>query len=486
VPNELVVQVDVLGESIVLSAAMADPEARASLVRRLKPDRFQHPQHRAAWEAVAELERRKLEFDLETVTSLFGDKVDVRYLASLREQRPGAPPNLEHAVEGLLWDAARAEATKGPLNALLGALKDRTTAPERVKALGRQVAEALSEHRDRRYLRDGSAVVGEMLRELSNRRAGEAVYPYGVPALDLDEKTGKSRLAPGAKPGMVTIITGLSGSGKSTLAGRIALGQAMRGRRVLYGAWEMGDVITCEVLSIMLLAEKGHPVSRTRFLTGEHTEEEEALLGKAAEVVTKYVRFMDNPYDRQMGEKSSNARNLDLVHQYISDTGADVMVTDLWDRCLVEQRPEEEKRALDRTQAIAKETQCHLILLAQQRLKDVEQRDDPHPTREGIKGSSSWVDIGDTVLGVHRPAQFKAIPDDTIEVDVLKRRYGPYPMRVEVAWDPDRGWYGQGTTVPYERTTARQEGPGGEVGAFLGADGEVLDPPKGRRKGKGR
>jgi hypothetical protein len=73
-----------------------------------------------------------------------------------------------------------------------------------------------------------------------------------------------------------------------------------------------------------------------------------------------------------------------------------------------------------------------------------------------------------------------------VDVDVLKRRYGPYPMRVEVSYEPDLGLYKQGTTVPYVRAS-RQEGPGGEVGSFLGADGEVADPPTDRRrKGKGR
>jgi replicative DNA helicase len=480
-PREAEVQVDVLGESIVVAAAMRDPEARASLVRRIKSDRFQHRQHQVAWQAIEEVQRRRLEWDPQTAKGLFPE-LDVAYAEQLA--LGGPPRNLEHAVESLLWDSARAECTRGPLNALLGALKDRSTPHERVKALARQVAEALGEHRDRRYLRDSSAVVTEMLDELEARRRGEAVYPYGIEALDVDERTGKSRLAPGAKPGMLTVLTAVSGGGKSTMAARIALGQAMRGRRVLYGAWEMGDRISLELLAIMFLALKGYAVSRTRFLHGEHSDEEQELVGKAAAVVGRHVRFMQNPFGRQQKERSSNAANLDLIHQYVADTGADVMVCDLWDRCLVDQRPEEEKRALERTQAIAQETQSHLILLAQQRLKDIETRDDPHPTREGIKGSSSWTDVGDTQLGIHRPSQFKEIPDDVLEVDVLKRRYGPYPQRVEVSYDPDKGWYGQGTTVPFVRA-ARQEGPSGEIGDFLDADGNVSQPPAGR-KGKSK
>lgn len=476
--REVVVECDVLGEAIVVAAAMASPEARASLVRRIRPDRFQHPPHRAAWEAVAEIERRKLEFDLQTVQSLFGDKVDLAYLGQLRAERPNVPPNLESHVEGVFWDSARAGATRGPLNALLAALKDRRAPPERVKALARQVAEALNEHRDRRYLRESGSVTREMLEELEARRQGEAIYPYGIEALDVDERTGKARCAPGAKPGMLTVITGVSGSGKSTITARIALGQALRGRRVLYGAWEMGEKLSLEMLSLMFLALKGHRVSRTRFLHGEQTDEEQALVAQVGPMLERYVTFMENPFGRVRGERATNESNLDLVHQYIADTGVDVMVCDLWDRCLVDQRPEMEKRALERTQGMAQETQSHIILLAQQR-KDVELREDPHPTREGIMGSGAWTAVGDTQIGVHRPAQYKEIPDTNIDVDFLKRRYGPYPIRVDVRYEPDRGWYGAGTTVPFVRQK-REEGPAGEVGEFLGP--EVKEPGKGRRR----
>jgi hypothetical protein len=56
---------------------------------------------------------------------------------------------------------------------------------------------------------------------------------------------------------------------------------------------------------------------------------------------------------------------------------------------------------------------------------------------------------------------------------------------VEVSYDPDKGWYGQGTTVPFVRAT-RQEGPSGEIGDFLDPEGNVKEPPAARRRGKRR
>ena len=96
------------------------------------------------------------------------------------------------------------------------------------------------------------------------------------------------------------------------------------------------------------------------------------------------------------------------------------------------------------------EAKVHAILLAQQRLKDVEQRTDKRPTREGIMGSSEWVQIADTILALHRPALFKAIADDKLELVVWKQRKGPWPLCVEFDWDPEFGSIEGGRSMPFQ------------------------------------
>jgi replicative DNA helicase len=479
--DEVKVSIDLAGEQVVIAAAIVSEDKRPGLVRRLTPEQFQHPAHRAAWEAMAELSKRGLAYDPATVRSLFGERVDVAYLEQLAGNNPTPAVDLDHFVDRVLWDSARANATRGPLPALLEALRDQHASPEKVRILGKQLAEALGEWRDRRHLRDPSAVVRELVEELEERRSGRAIYPYGVPALDVDE-AGNPRLTPGAKPGHVTLITAVSGAGKSTLACRVALGLARQRKRVLYGAWEMSRTESCELLAVMSLSEQGVVVSRAKLMAGQFDDE---LLGKIKEragQIGAFVRFFDNPFGLERGEKSdqhANDRNLDLVHQMISDTGSDVFIADLFERCLGEVEEWAERRALWRVKAIAQATSCHVILLAQQRLKSVEQRVDTHPTREGVKGSSAWIDITDTGIGVHRPAQWKDDPDEVVEIDVLKRRFGRWPIRIEVPWDPDRGWFGAGTTVRYERPgTARA----------MTEQGENLDKmlDAARPKGKGR
>jgi hypothetical protein len=122
----------------------------------------------------------------------------------------------------------------------------------------------------------------------------------------------------------------------------------------------------------------------------------------------------------------------------------------LWKRCLRQTKPEEEEDALLRQQSIAKETNVHCILVQQQRMKDVELRDDKRPTREGIKGTGAWVEVPDTILGTHRPALWKRVDDDKFEVVVLKQRWGVWPLAIEFDWNGEYGMITNGRVVPYD------------------------------------
>ena len=58
--------------------------------------------------------------------------------------------------------------------------------------------------------------------------------------------------------------------------------------------------------------------------------------------------------------------------------------------------------------------------------------------------------------GVHRPALWKSMDDNVLELDVLKQRYGKWPLAVEFDWDPEFGSLDKGRSIAYEK-------PGTEV-----------------------
>lgn len=451
---------DVVNEQVVIAAALVDPPSRKWLVQRIPADSFFGRGHSDVWGMIVELERKGLQFDPMTVQQLTGGGVDSNYLARLIESRPVAPPNLKHHVEALEWDRTRVESARGPVGSLLEALRDPAADPDRVRSLGRQVMASFGLG-PLKYLRDPHELVKEMVADIRRRREGQACFPYGIDGFDRYEAThptkpGKPRLTPGAAPGQVTVVTGLSGSGKTTFTTALAVEQANMKRRVLYGAWEQGSRMTLELMAIQSLG-----LSRSQFVEGNVTDTEQELVEREALRLSEYVRFFELPFGRERGKRTVNDDHLDLIHAYIAETGADVFIADLWRRAVRQIDPDEEELALYRQQAIAVETKCHCILLHQQRLKDVEQREDKQPTREGLKGSGAWVEVPDTIIGIHRPALWKSCTDNILMALILKQRHGPWPLAVEFDWCPEMGSIKNGRSVDYQR-------PGqGEVDSFL-------------------
>lgn len=456
---------DTANEATIVAAAFLDAEQRATLLVRLVPDHFQQREHRELWQAFQEAERRKLAFDLAVIEQLSTPELR-SYLAELVELRPDPPKNLQYHLQNVLWDHARVSAARGPIPAFIEALRDPKAEPDRVRGLARAIGQCFDGYEDRKYLFDPEQIVRDQMKEVEARVAGRAIFPYGIAGLDFYERTGpreewRRRMLPGAAPGQITVVTGVSGGGKTTFTAQLVLGLAFPGwrqgdfltpgRTVLYGAWEMQGGMTLELLACISLGW-----SRSELIEGRGPvsalEGRQALNERMALIATR-VRFMANPFRRRAGEKGSNQKNLDLLQGYIADSGSEVFVGDLWKRCLAarEQGPEDEEEALIRQQAMVEELRVHAILLQQQRLKDIEMRPDKRPTREGIKGTGAWVEVADTIIGVHRPALFKRIDDDVLEVFVLKQRYGRWPLGVEFQWEADSGAVSGGKPIEYDR-----------------------------------
>lgn len=423
---------------MVIAAAIVDLEIRKKLVQVLTPDYFYTKGHSEIWAVITELNRKGLHYDPATIKQLTAGTVDTNYLDDLITTRPEVPPNLNHHIEQMRWDRTRVEAVRGPLDTLMTALKTTTTDPDKIRAHARAVSDAFNGHGTQKYLRDQHQIVHETIQSLETRRLGHACYPVGLPGLD-------EVLIPGAKPGQVSCITGVSGSGKTCLTIRMALALALKEKRkVLFGAWEQGSGATLELLAAFSLG-----ISRTVMQLGHYDDATLKRLREEMEKISEYVRFFELPFGRSKGERELNDRNLDLIHQYITDSACDVFIADLWRRAIRQFDPDQEEQALYRQQAIALETNAHCMLVHQQRLKDVEQRTDKRPTREGIKGSGAWIEVPDTIIGGHRPGLFKDVGDDTFETIVLKQRHGKWPLVIEFDWNAEFGSIANGRQIQY-------------------------------------
>lgn len=490
--DDVAIPVDVANEQVVLAAMAIDTAACDRLLASFPDDAFLVEDNRVACAALREMRRQGLAYEAATFARFASGRVREDYLAQLVELQREPSKNLGAHVQWLMWDRAKATMAAGPLSELLSSLQQPRAEPERVRALARMVAESIAgEVGAARYLRDPTGLVADSLAELFGENP---VYPYGIPGFDVYEDgyfnrkgediSGTPRLVPGAAPGKTTILTGLSGSGKSTMAFRLALGLGKQRRRGVYCAWEPGGNMTIRLLACMSLNWK-----RTNLLQARDQRdirqpmpaEQRVQLEERMHRISKVIRVMENPFARQVTGrgKPSNDRNLDVVQEHLAASGAEWAIFDLLERAFVDTRPEEEKLALFRWQAMMEELKMHGIALAQQRLGDVETRVDKRPTREGVKGSKAWIEVGDHVVAPHRPAQWKRIDDDVLEGIILKQRYGEWPQIVSFDWDADRGSITGGKTVPYDHPGEKRDD-----GVF--SDFVEPDRAKGRGRGKGR
>lgn len=439
-PRAQVVPVDLTNEMIVLAAGMVDAAARAKLSSTVNADLFFDDGHSAAWAALAELQRRGMGVDIPALAKALAGKVEASYLSELAAAYPQAPKNLDHHVHALRWDHARASAARGPLADLLKLLQDPSADPSRVRAAGKQVAVALDVSTDRSFMPD-RIELARRTTEAMRLRGVRGIREFGIKGLDLYPDK-KPRMLVGTELGALTVVTGVSGSNKSTFTARLVLEQARRQRPVLFGAWEMSFERTMELMAVCSLADedpKDEQWTRTAIKIGQLDAQHMRRFQERCESIGEYVRFFHPPFHRELRKRYDNQDSLDVVCQQIQDSGAELVVFDLFDRCTPSTRPEDVERALYRLQQIAQETNTHLMPLVQQKIKEVEDTDDKMPTRRTIFGSQSWVTVADTILGVHYPRLWKpTLTESKLEILVLKQREGRWPQRIEFDWDAER------------------------------------------------
>lgn len=458
---------DSVNEMVLIAAVIVDEGARERYLRTIPAEHMFGTGHAHIWKTLKLLYSKGLHYDPATLRQLGGAELDVQYVEGLISQRPIVPPNLEHHVEMLKWDAARISTAQGAVTSFLEMLRDPRTEPQALRSAAKRIEAGLAVGQNR-SLRNPVQLADEQTAIIAARRDGIATYGFGIPGLDLygpgetgvDENNntvdleGCPRLVPGTAPGHVTCVTGVSGSGKTTATANGVRGMWKAGRRITYGAYEQGSGMTLELLA---LQELGFP--RSKFMTGRFTDGELSQVSKMMHEMGERIVFDEIPYEGfTTRERNPNARALDRIAQSIIDSRCDVYVADLFRRSLKEMDPDDEERALMAVQQMAKQLHVHMVLVQQQNSKQVLATKTKFPRLDTIKGSGIWVEVPDLILAWHRPALWKNVPNDIINSFIFKQRHGDAPMMLEHGWDSQYGLVTGGKSVEMRFNDQESEG----------------------------
>jgi len=441
-PRKLTVPIDSV-EAILepLVATVMTSADAAVAVEAVKPDdlpdlALRGLSARAVWQAITEIVKR-------------GARPDPVAVAD-QLQRSGTPATLEgRRVSEILEEIRTAALGYSSIETMCGIVR-RYAAHQRVMTLARGLAELAADDLDVEDLAaqvealvtettlsitahqtaHGEETVGDLLDRVialySTRKPGE-ISGIRTGLYDLDA------LLQGLDPGEMTILAARPSVGKTALAQTIAVNVALAGEVVLFASSEMPN----EQIGLRMLAAVGG-LDATRIKGGLHTPEEWA---RARERLARLYRTSFVLCDSLTTVPQIRRTAMQVKRKY-GKLG--LIVVDY----LQLLRPSNRYKG-NRTQEVAeissdlkrlaKELQCHLLVLSQMN-RNIEGRkggDNARPQLSDLRDSGQIEQDADVVLFLHR--EEGGIPGIT-EVIVAKHRNGPVGT-AKLGWSPSRCTY---------------------------------------------
>lgn len=399
-------------EQIVLAAMMRDTTILRDLATTLESDTFLAKRHREMFRilrrmAVGGLSYSVESFEAESKGVDFGGR---EYLMGIDEAYPSPLVNLENHLSRVKLSALKHHLRIGDGQRLMDMLANPHSKMEEIHAKGQEILKGLEGHGVDNLL------VGEKLRQryLADfyGRMDKSVYvPTGYPELD-------ENLTEGFAPKRLSIVTARPSIGKSTFAWNLAMRAFFLGIPVVYFALEMSAEA---VMDGMVSAATQVPLDD--LIKFPHELGQEAIFS-----VEDCIRKLTESNNFAIWDRSMT---LEKAARIIREGGFKLAFWDLWEKIVPEKVQDVIAKLLDRTQQMAKDTDCHQCLIHQTGRR-VEGRANKRPTLTDLKNSGGYEECADLVLGLYRESYYNENVDkDVLEVGILKQRRGSR-----------MGWYG--------------------------------------------
>ena len=418
-------------EKIVIGTMLRYDDIRKTLTRQLSERDFRIPRHKSIFSALVSLVDNRLAYTPHTLLAMLGDEDigGIEYLEELYQQ--GSETNIDHSVDRLRWDIARVDCFEKDVPELLEAFKDPRSTPEEANRVVTSIRDRITAASSTKHICSGSEAANQYMATLYARQIDPTFRSTGYKILDQHMTYGFAR-------GKMTMLVASSSIGKTTLAANMAR-RLSRFFKVGYVCWESPKE---DIIDIMVASTLKIPLIKLVKQTAGLTEEE---LNKIEEC-TKAILSNDNlgfigqpPTEIMKGQPwVINDRVLDWLEGELTQWQGDITFVDLLAKRLPDSHPDKETMALNRLQEMVsvKRLNTHLVNLHQLKMKDLDARKDSRPTRDSLKGSSSWFDVPDNIFGLYRPAIYtKSIKDTIIEISCLKQRGGQANWAATMKWE---------------------------------------------------
>jgi replicative DNA helicase len=446
-PNKVVI--DQGNEQAILSTVIAHPKECEKYIRTYTSNDFLIDKHRDLWTVFRACVNKGYWYDSAYAHMLFTERrsEDLKagaYLSSLEAVKPALDDEkLKQRFDRLRWNNVKQKLVTEHIPELMTLSCSNESEPSKIQASCFKIQQSLKHNRSN-YIVTPDQVVNSYSSEL-HRRADRKHAIFGLGLKEFDQHIGI-----GFAPGYTSVVAGVTSSGKSSLMMNWALALADQGHRVVYCAWEEPITSLNDTMAAIKLHEKG--ITYTKLQTGQLDDKERRQALAAVKIYTVdgvgpngtgQIIFVANPfvdlYALSDRKRRTNIDNLMIIAGILAETHPNVIFYDMWERCLLDRRIDEVELALQYTQQLHKDFDCHGVIGAQVNIKKVESRSEKDPNRADIKGTAKLVEVADMVWLVHRPGQYiaKKDMDNIMETVKSKDRNGPSPIKI--IWD----WVGQ-------------------------------------------
>lgn len=412
----------VQAEQSVLGGLMLDNEAWDQVADRVGPEDFYRREHRAIFEAVAELAQEGKPFDVVTLAEELErhkglDGIGgMSYLGALAKDTPSAANIQAYA------DIVREHSVVRQLIRVGTEIADSGFRPE-----GRQSAELLdvaerkvfdiAEQRSRGG--DGFQPAKKLVTKALDRietlfQQEDAITGVSTGFADFDEMTS------GLQPSDLVIVAGRPSMGKTTFAMNIAENVALKTRKpVAVFSMEMPG----EQLAMRMMASLGR-VDQQRVRTGKLLEDEWPRLTSAVSLLAEAPLYVDDTPSLSPTELRARARR--LSRECKSKLGLIVLdYLQLMQAPGMGENRTTEISAISRSlKSLAKELDVPVVALSQLN-RNLEQRPNKRPVMSDLRESGSIEQDADVVIFLSKDVHSEEEATNEVRLIVAKQRSGP-------------------------------------------------------------